>query len=293
MKAGMFGGMGGMSDAMDSGESFDDSGMMGMDSGMMGIDEGMDGMDGMDDEFGMGGGRPGRPGKPIEIQAPEAQLVDPAVSERMKELTGMVAEQLAEGFSSRITSGRFGAALTDVAEENEKQGYMVGGESVPRAERLMWVPGIIFIGEGASREMTELAAMEEVELLIYIVVSVKKSRTDEVQNICRAKIIDCKTGKTLVASGGMDNREVKRLLATKRGTADGHVTEQLETFWRIVDTRLALMPLPALSPAIAMKRVTQLMSEPSYSKVRKLAEVRLFNQKGWLTDDELEQAFEI
>lgn len=304
MSSGMGRGMGmemGMDDGMGMGME-DGMGMdMAMERGRMGADRGMSddsdmmGMDdimGMEDGSGMGG--PGmRERKAPKFQAPEPKLLDPAVAERLKELTGMVGDKLTEGLSSRVQSGAFGSALSGVAEENPTQGYSVGGEMVTQAEKPMWIPGVAFIGEGGSREMTEAAAKDGIELLLYVVVSVKQSRTGDVQNISRVKIVDCKTGKTLIASGGMDNREVKRLLATKRGTAEGHIDEQLETLWKIIDSRLVLSPLPTLTPEVSRKRITQLMSDPSYSKLRKLAEVRLLHQKGWVADEELEQAFEI
>lgn len=251
-----------------------------------GMSDGPD-MMGMDDENG------GQERKTPRIEAPEAESVDPSVAERLRELTGMMGDKLTEGLSARIQGGKFGSALTDVAEQDPTQGYMVGGDTVSPADKPMWIPGVAFVGEGATREMTETAAKEGIELLLYVVVSVKESRTGDVQNISRAKIVDCKTGKTLVASGGIDNHEVKRLIATKRGTAEGYVDEQLETFWKIVDSRLALSPLPTLTPEVSRKRITQLMADASYSKLRKLAEVRLFNQKAWVTDEELEQAYEI
>lgn len=283
----------GMESNMPNGSGRDN--MMGMD-GMMGDEMGMDGMgmDGMGmDEMGMDGGSGMRHRKEPEFQAPEPRPLDPAVAERLRELSGMVGDRLTEGLRSRIQEGRFGRALTDVNDSDPTQGYTVGGEIISPSDTPMWIPGVAFVGEGGTREMTETAAKDGIELLLYVVVSVKQSRTGDVQNICRAKIIDCKTGKTLIASGGMDNREVKRLLATKRGTPEAHIDEQLETFWKIVDSRLVLSPLPTLSPEVSRKRITQLMSDPSYSKLRKLAEVRLLHHKGWVTDEELERAFEI
>ncbi|TWT92611.1 hypothetical protein [Neorhodopirellula pilleata] len=246
---------------------------------------GEEGMNGFDD----GSGRRAAPA----VSIPEASIVDEAIAERMTELTGLVGETLASGMSTRIASGAFGAALTNVAEEDPTQGYTVGGDSVSSSEKRMWVPGVLFIGEGASREMTELAAKEDIELLLYVVVSLKVARTEEVQNITRAKIVDCKTGKTLVASGAMDNREVKRLVMTERGTPESHVTEQLDTFWKIIDSKLKLAPLPNLTPEVARRRVSQLIADPNYSNLRKMAEVRLFQHKGWLTQEEVDLAFEI
>lgn len=244
-------------------------------------------MGGLDE--GMGRTRPSTPA----VAIPEASIADESIDARLTELTGLVGETLAEGMSKRVAEGAFGAALTDVAEEAPNQGYTVGGDSVSPSEMRMWVPGVVYIGEGSSREMTELAAKENIELLLYVVVSLKVSRLEEVQNITRAKIIDCKSGKTLVASGAMDNRDVKRLVAANRGTPETHVSEQLETFWEIIDSRLKLSPFPNLTPDISRRRVSQLIADPKLTELRKMAEVRLFHQKGWLTDQELELAFEI
>lgn len=287
-------------DMMDRGQMGRGMGDRGMgDRGMMDPDMDDPDMMGMDEMFddmgdGMGGGMGRNPrSAAAAVVIPEPAITDATIADRVSELTGLVGQTLATGMTERITGGKFGTALVDVAEKDETQGYTVGGETVSQPSTRMWIPGVVYVGEGSTSEMVPAAKKEGIELLLYLVVSLKTSRTDEVQNICRVKVIDCKSGKTLVASGGMDNREVKRLVAMKRGTAEAHITEEMETFWKIIDTRLTLTALPNLTPEIARRRVTQIMGDPSYSKLRQLAEVRLLHQKSWLTDEELEMAFEI
>jgi hypothetical protein len=54
-----------------------------------------------------------------------------------------------------------------------------------------------------------------------------------------------------------------------------------------------LSDLPALSPEVARKRVAQVLGDSTMTPLRKLAEIRYYAYRGWLTDEELEQAFEI
>lgn len=236
------------------------------------------------------GGRSAAPAAPV---IPDAQMTNPEVTQRLDELMGLVATTVANGLETRFRGGNFGRALMDVAEEDETQGYTVGGDTVSPSEHSMWLPGIPFLGEANSRETVEMARQQNVEFLVHFDVALKEFRGGQVQNISRVKVIDIRSGKTVVSSGGMDSREVSRLLSTNRGSAEGHIAEQLETFWKILDSRLALIPFPTLSADVVKRRISQLVADNSLSTLRKLAEIRLYAHQGLLTEDETAQAFEI
>lgn len=303
---------------------------MGMDSGMMdmememansmqGMEDAMrEGMAGMEEEMGMGGmdmyeedmgmagmGMPGMgmsgmgmSGRGQRNQAaapsvPKAEMTDSEVNSRMEKFLGLVADTVKNGLSKRISDGKFGHALVDVEAESTTQGHTVNGETVDEAPQSMWIPSVLFVGEGNSRDTIKTAHYLELDLLFHFDVGLKENRMGAVSNISRVKVMDARTGKTLVSSGAMDNTEVERMTRVGRGSPSAYVDEQLKSLWAVVDERLTLSDLPTLSPEVARKRVAQVLGDRSMTPLRKLAEIRYYGYRGWLTPDEVEQAFEI
>ncbi|WP_201767243.1 hypothetical protein [Rhodopirellula sallentina] len=245
-------------------------------------------------EFGGQFGGPGRGGsRRAAISIPEPQVTDPQVTERFDELMGAVASTVADGMRSRIEAGQFGNALVSVDPDAKNQGYQIGGEGVPQAERRMWIPGVVYLGEGSIQQMSKAAVDANVELLLHFDVALKEVRGGSTQNITRVKIVDCVNGKTVVLSGAMDSREVQRLQQANRGTVDSYLSEALEKFWGILDSRFTVIDFPSLTPEVARRRVASLLGDNSLSTLRKLAEIRFLGLSGWLTEEEVEQAFDI
>ena len=298
---------------------------MGMDSGMMdmememansmqGMNEGMrEGMAGMEEEMGMGGmdmyeedmgmagmGMPGmgmsgrgRRNQAAASMVPKAEMTDSEVNSRMEKFLGLVADTVKTGLSKRISDGKFGHALVDVEAESTTQGHTVNGETVDEAPQSMWIPSVLFVGEGNSRDTIKTAHNLELDLLFHFDVGLKENRMGAVSNISRVKVMDARNGKTLVSSAAMDNTEVERMTRVGRGSPSAYVDEQLKSLWAVVDERLTLSDLPTLSPEVARKRVAQVLGDRSMTPLRKLAEIRYYGYRGWLTPDEVEQAFEI
>ncbi|MEP5991655.1 hypothetical protein [Rhodopirellula bahusiensis] len=286
----------GMEGAMRDGMGMDDMSMGEMDMyaedmGMGGPGMGMGGP-------GMGGrgmGMPGRGGRNrnAAAMAPKAEMTDSEVNSRMEKFLGLVAESVKTGLSKRISDGKFGHALTDVERESTTQGHTVNGDSVDDAAQSMWIPSVLFVGEGNSRDTIKTAHNLELDLLFHFDVGLKENRVGAVSNISRVKVLDARTGKTLVSSGPMENTEVERMNRVGRGSASSYVDEQLKSLWAVVDERLTLSDLPTLSPEVARKRVAQVLGDSSMTPLRKLAEIRYYGYRGWLTEEEVEQAFEI
>ncbi len=226
---------------------------------------------------------------PTTQTAPPARTTDPKIEMRLSELTGIVGHTLTQGMQSRFESGKLGSAFQQIKEDPADEGFTVGGEVVNAGDMPMWVPGIVYLGEGNVREMSQKAIEEKLEFLLFVAVNLKRFRNDDVENICRVKVVDCKSGKTLIASGAVDNREIARLTGRPQTLVD----KQLESFWKIIDSRTGLTPLPTLTPEIARRRITQLMEDASVSTLRKLAEIQALHRKGWLTDAEREESFQI
>ncbi len=237
-------------------------------------------------------GRPIDPSASVNV-APKAQMTDPTISARFEEMMGYVATTVSEGMQTRMASGQFGEAFAGIEPEVTDQGDMVDGEYVEPREPRMWIPSVVYLGEGSSQEMSKAAAMQRIELLLHFDVAMKNVRNSTPQNATRVKVIDGRSGRTLITSDQMDNREVLKMLQNKRGTVESYVNDALEKFWSVLDSKLSVEPFPTLPPASARGRVTGVLGDPTFSLLRKLAEIQYMGKKKWLTEDEVEQAYSI
>ena len=288
-----FGDFGGPPEGMD--QSMEEE--MSMEMEMMEMEEmemGM-GMGGPDEMGERSGGRPGGRRQPTQPAAPpEPKLLKEDTVATLEQTLGLAMEIVRDGLSQRIRSGKFGRGLSDVPESDPSSLYRIGSLEVTGNEDLpMVMPGVVFVGEGQSRDTAIKANKANLDLLFHYDISLTSYPNGDVKNISRLRVVNCKTGKNLILSGAMDNSELLRLQNTGRGDPTSYINEQLETVWNIIDNRATAAPLPNLSPEVARKRVTQILSDNLMSPLRKLAEVRLFGDRGWLTDEQVEEAFVI
>ena len=79
----------------------------------------------------------------------------------------------------------------------------------------------------------------------------------------------------MASAGRMDERE--------------YVEQQLTNLWAIVD-KTKVEPLRGMTPAIAQKRIAQLMGSPRARSLQTLAEIRMFQAAKLIDEAEVEQA---
>ncbi|MEM9366766.1 MAG: hypothetical protein AAGD07_12290 [Planctomycetota bacterium] len=238
------------------------------------------------------GGPPG--GRRQPAPPPEPKLLKEDTVATLEQTLGLAVERVRDGLLQRLKSGKFGRALSSVPENDPSNMHRIGGfEATGNEDLPMVMPGVVFVGEGQSRDTAIKANKANLDLLFHYDVSLTSYPNGDVKNISRLRVVNCKTGKNLILSGAMDNSELLRLQRSGRGDPSSYINEQLETVWTIIDNRVTATPLPDLSPEIARKRVTQLLSDNLMSPLRKLAEVRLYGGRGWLTPEQVEEAFVI
>lgn len=161
------------------------------------------------------------------------------------------------------------------------------------AEHPMWMPGIVFLGEGPSAETLETARQLGIDVLLHFDVALKSAQQELTQNLSRCRVIHVASGKTLGVSKALDSLEAMRLVDYERTTEAEYVTEQLANLWQILDDKLSVMDMPTLTPEVAKRRVGALLAARDGDPLRTLAEIRLYQSQGLLTDAEVESAFEL
>jgi hypothetical protein len=300
-------GRGGMNAEMDGGFGSGDDGLYGEGMAMdMGMDMEMPGM-GMP---GMGGG--GRGGARSAPSRPQRNMLDPASAESFDKTLGLVAEVVAESFNERFRRGDFGTVLTNVGapppviDPRQRGGnqpaaspsassfvsdeveQMLGSSAEPLP---MWQPGIVSLGLGDSSELLTAARAAKLDFVFHFDVVLKETRT-ATQNISRCRLINVHTGKPVAMSRGMDSFEASKFASAGRMDERAYVKEQLGTLMSIIDRDIKVVDMPAgLTPQAVRGRISTLLAGDR--SLRTLAEVRLYQIKGLITDEEVEAVFDI
>jgi hypothetical protein len=159
----------------------------------------------------------------------------------------------------------------------------------------MWRPGIVFLGVGPSSEIIETAKAEKIDLLIHFDVVLKsqgRQNQTSVQNVSRARLIHVSKGKSLIVSKAMDSSEVQQMQSAGRlSDPRSYIDEQMSALWRLVDRDIKLVELPNLSPESARRRISSLLERAGVRNLRSLAEVRLYQSLGLITEEEANKAY--
>ena len=222
-----------------------------------------------------GSGRPSSTSAFAQTQSRE--MLSPGAKEELDQFLGLVADVVSAEFSKRHAQGDFGVALISVGAEKPAEDaaenrsiarsstrapavkFEIPSDSENSVDDLiaeapdaapMWVPGLMFYGEGDSKEITKLCAFDQVDLLLHFDITLKQ-RNDQVKNICRCRLIHVAANKSLAVSKGIDNTEAANQAASGRGTNEGYVKDSLANLFIIIDRDAKAIPLPKMSAAAA------------------------------------------
>jgi hypothetical protein len=165
---------------------------------------------------------------------------------------------------------------------------MDAGESMA-----MWQPGVIFLGEGPLQDIMPAARAARVDLLLHFEVVLKAGRNDNVQNTARCRLMNIATGKQAVVSKGMSNAEASQMTRAGRQTERDYVMTQMSSLLAFIDREATVSEMPRLTQEIARRRVEMLVGSPQSRSLRTLAEVRMYQAKNLLTEEEVEAVFDI
>jgi len=262
------------------------SGAMEM-SGMMGMAPGSAGM--------MGAGMPGM-GAAAGSQAVVVNLVDTKLvaDAALEPKLGLLLDTLKAELTRRVSAGEFGALLPALTAEGTAvvpKVAMTGAALTPpgQGEPMTWIPGVDFLGVGASKAMIEAAREQDYDLLFHFDVIAKTSRSGEPQYDARLRLIQCSNGEPLAVSKTINKRDV--LMAAKRRTIPAVLQEALQPLFDGIDARVLLRPMPPLTPQQAATRIDALLASPKPDRIEHLAEIVMFHHKKLINDEQLDQIF--
>ncbi|MCA9138923.1 MAG: hypothetical protein KDB00_19260 [Planctomycetales bacterium] len=251
---------------------------------------------------GMSGG-PRRNSAPVAAPTPAARLAQlerPMLSDeaqqQLSESLGVVIDIIGEEFDKRYAQGDFGRAMADITAssgnvETVSESFVKmmesSGDSLP-----LWRAGMTFLGQGDWQTNTVAARKAGLDIMLQVDV-ILKQRGEFTQNTCRCRLVHVPTGKSLGISKPIDSLEFAQMNRAKQTAARDYVHDQLQNFFEIIDKQTVTSELPTLTAEIAKKRIGSLLASGGGMNLRTLAEVRLFQSQGLLTEDEVLTAFDI
>ncbi|MGB0595529.1 MAG: hypothetical protein ACPGLY_02375 [Rubripirellula sp.] len=294
----------------------------------MGDDSGYGDEMGYGDDMGMGGGRgpggpgvgrssggrgPGGPGVGGRSPVQTRTMLSPAAAETFDKTLGLVAEVASQKFQERFRRGDFGTVLTNVGAPpvpvDDNRGGNQRNPSPPissvtssELEELlstvaepppMWKPGIVSLGVADSKEILAAARAANLDFVFHFDVSIKKMRT-QTQNSSRCRLLNVRTGKSVGMSRVMDSVEASKFAAAGRMDERAYVEDQLSGLLGIIDRQLKVVDIPTALTAEAVRgRIATLLASDTARSLRTLAEIRLYQAKQLISDQEVEAAFDI
>ena len=257
----------------------------------------------MEDEMEMsfgGGGRqraPASTGQTISM-APIRHMLDEATHTEMDKHLGLVATVIAEEFGKRYQQGDYGNGLCSVTAEEEASSRPRGPvddllDSSPEPLPL-WVPGMVFLGEGDSRDIVKSAHGDNIELVLHFDVVLKTDRAGNVQNISRCRLLHAASGKSLVVSKGMDSVEAAQMISVGRESDErSYILNRVSSLFQVIDKQVKTIDMPKLSPTVAQRRVGTLLAAEGVERLRAMAEIRYYQTQNLLSPEDVEAVFQI
>jgi hypothetical protein len=159
------------------------------------------------------------------------------------------------------------------------------------AKYLSLGPTLSFIGVTKTVDLVERAKAGRFDALVVYDVEISINRRLRlIYNDCKARLINLADGKPLAISKQLKNTEAAKELA-KAG--NDLIPKAMQPVTAALDAKVALTDLPTALTAdiIKSKRLGALTSLQEMTKLEALSEIRLWREKGLLTEEELAAAF--
>lgn len=259
----------------------------------------------------------GRPPARATVPAPMQlrSTLDPEVRSKFEKSMGLVAIHAAKELTSRFNNGDYGLLFNELpsneADEEpepprngrQERGGPPPPTSIPNPAMEdfsidepgtpMWTPGVVYLGEGDSKDTILAAQKNNLNVMLHFDVFIKPGRNDEMDNITRCRLYHVPSGKSMGTSKAFDSSESNTLGQTRGVTSDGYVADQANTLLSTIDRQLKLIGMPPITSDVAKKRVTAILSGKGSRSLQTLAEIRYYQMQGLITEADVEQAFDI
>ncbi len=148
-----------------------------------------------------------------------------------------------------------------------------------------------FVGVNASPELIERAKDGGFDALIIYDVEISLNlRLKLIYNECKARLVNLVDGKAIAISKGLKNTEIQKELDKPGNTV---IEKSMAALLTALDEKVALTDFPSAITAeiIKSKRLPAVVADAARPKLDRLAEIRLWREKSFLTDEDVAAAF--
>jgi hypothetical protein len=158
--------------------------------------------------------------------------------------------------------------------------------------------GITYLGEGTLKELTDEAAKQGIDVLIYFDVTVSQNvKTNLVNNETRIVVRDVVKGEDIEKSKDLKNIEIQKARAEDKKEGDDPVTVAFDKLFKVLDEdgpkRLKVKDFPSeLRPEHVEGRVAAILAKEGAEPLPALAEIKFFHHRGLISDGLLEKAYQ-
>ena len=212
-----------------------------------------------------------------------------------KQAVGFYAGELGvralEAFSSRIERGDYGEFMRVAATE-----LAFGSEQKDRTQQarenpfLQIFPGVVFVGEGQSKQLVERARQQDLDVLLVFDVRASITRKGVPLNNTKMTLVDVTSGRDLFEGKGINNIQVNS--ERQKESATDPIVEAVNELFAVVDARLAMREMPDLKATHAQRRVAKLVQSRAANPLPVLVEMHYYEARRLITTEQLAQAYQ-
>ncbi len=216
------------------------------------------------------------------------------------------------GMSSMESSGSSemsGMAGMEGMAPGAMSGGMPGGRGpaaaapslvLPQPDAPRFRPGLIFVGSGKTEDMLAKARELGLPVIFECFAKVDKKPNNIVQNDMRIRVLDVATGQSLTTCK-ISNLDIYRETRNPKNPSEENpkrsvstaVHEQMDAMFNTVDSKIKVRAIPNLEASAVRARVANLLGFSHKDRLLALAELRLYQSRGYLSEDDMAVALDL
>lgn len=166
--------------------------------------------------------------------------------------------------------------------------------SLPEPDAPRYRPGLLFLGEMKTEELIEKAKSIGLHLVVELTAKVSRNRQGIVQNHTRMRVLDVATG-TQLSMCRFDNVQIyKEYSGPKRKSVTESVGTEIDQMLKIAGEKIKAQAIPNNLPKDwVMNRIAKLLGVPFNQRLEALAEIRLYQSRGLISEAEFHHALDL
>ena len=154
--------------------------------------------------------------------------------------------------------------------------------------------GIVPVGMAPAKDLLALAKKADVDVLITFDVSVSANhQTGQVTNTTKIQVYNVANGKREYVTKPLNNVRVRMERTTSKSRSTDPVDTEIKRLFKYIDGNWQLVELPtSILPEHVIDRISTLIGEFGDDPLSELAEIRMYQTRGLLSDRHLVLAYQ-